>query len=160
MDIHVENQQNALQIDKDQVSSLVAAVLLYAGERCDEVAIHFVTIEHISALHKQFFDDPSPTDCISFPIDDKDPVGGYRVLGDVFVCPAIAIEYAHSCNADSYEEASLYVVHGLLHLMGYDDIEDAARVEMRAAEERHMKNLQQQKKILYNPGNSADPRSR
>lgn len=104
--------------------------------------MHFVETEEISHLHGQFFGDPSPTDCISFPMDGVEE-DGYCVLGDIFVCPNAAIEYAKEHQCDLHEETALYVVHGLLHLMGYDDIKDEDRQQMRAAEKRHMAHLAQ-----------------
>lgn len=140
MDVYVYDQQHALKLPHDAVQALTTQVVSNEGYHYDEVSIHFVDTKTISELHEQYFDDPSPTDCISFPIDDPD-AEGYRVLGDVFVCPETAIEYAEKHGCDPYEETALYIVHGLLHLMGYDDVEEEDRKEMRAAEERHLKSL-------------------
>jgi probable rRNA maturation factor len=73
--------------------------------------------------------------------DDEEDPSDYCLLGDIFVCPKTAIKYAADHNGDPYEETTLYVVHGMLHLFGYDDIEEDDIVEMRAAEHRHMSNL-------------------
>lgn len=120
----------------------MAEVISFEGQSCKEISIHFVSKKEICDLHGQYFNDPSPTDCISFPLDEEeDEDNGYRILGDVFVCPEVAIEYAATHQTDPYEETSLYVVHGLLHLLGYDDIEDDDEAEMRAAEKRHFAHL-------------------
>ena len=77
-----------------------------------------------------------------FPLDDGDSEEGYCILGDIFVCPKTAIDYAAKSGQDPYLEVRmLYIVHGLLHLMGYDDIESQDRKRMRAAEKRHMHHL-------------------
>lgn len=112
-------------------------VLAGENQTCDEVSIYFVETEEICSLHQTYFDDPSPTDCISFPLDDENEFG-YRILGEVFVCPATALLYAQKKSIDPYEEISLYIIHGLLHLIGYDDIEKKDRVQMRKAEARQM----------------------
>lgn len=143
MDVYVESRQKALPVTFDAVSSLAEAVIGLEEWTCDEVGIHFVETQEMCDLHFQFFNDPSPTDCISFPIDKA------NCLGDVFVCPQTAIEYASKHRKDPYKELSLYVVHGLLHLMGYDDIEDEDRSAMRAAERRHMRHLKQQHLLLH-----------
>ena len=99
---------------------------------------------------RRYLDDPSVTDCISFPMDSdqqSDP-SSYRLLGDVFICPQVAKNYASRVGGDSYRELSLYLVHGLLHLIGYDDIKEKDRRAMRAAEERHMRNLHKKQLIL------------
>lgn len=82
-------------------------------------------------LHQQFFNDPSPTDCISFPIDDK-------ILGDIFVCPKTAIDYAARIKKDPYPETALYIIHGILHLLGFDDLEAPKRRIMRKKEKQCM----------------------
>ena len=73
-------------------------------------------------LHRDYFNDSSPTDCISFPIDNPVPEN-YSLMGDVFVCPETALIYSEKHKVNPYQEITLYIVHGLLHLMGYDDIE-------------------------------------
>ena len=146
MDIHVFNQQDNLKIHPTSVETLVQAFLTYEKAETDEVAVHFVDVKTISNIHKTYFDDPSPTDCISFPMDEPGTEKG--VLGEVFVCPQVAIEYAKEHGGNPYEETSLYVVHGLLHLLAYDDIEEADRAEMRKAEQRHLENLKELKALL------------
>ena len=145
MDIDITNRQHSLIIP--DVSEIVLAVLGLEQQKCDEVSIYFVDTAEISMLHSKFFNDASPTDCISFPMD-KDNVEGYRMLGDIFVCPQTAIEYAEEHNTSPYWEVTLYIVHGLLHLLGYDDIEDEDVVIMRKAEEKHMENLRRLGLIL------------
>lgn len=113
------------------------AVVRNEGQECSEVSVHFVDKESIGQLHAEYFSDPSPTDCISFPLDGPE-VEEQRVLGEVFVCPQVAAEYCAVHCGCVERETILYIVHGLLHCLGYDDIEDADRAEMRAAEARHL----------------------
>src|SRR5262245_31854076 len=123
-------------LSKPKVKRIVSSVISFEEKRYDEAAIHFVNTAEISRLHEQFFHDPSPTDCISFPMDEEDQQG-YRILGEVFICPQIAIEYSAKHSGDPYAETTLYIVHGLLHLMGYDDLDKKERSKMRSAERRH-----------------------
>ena len=105
----------------------------------------------VQELHKQYFGDPKTTDCISFPMDSAQDAG-YHVLGEIFVCPKTALDYVlkagEEVNEDCYRELTLYLMHGLLHLIGYDDIEDQDREKMRAAENRLMEPLIRQKLLL------------
>lgn len=146
--VNVFNQQNDLEISSKKISSLVKHVIKEEGQTCDEVNIYLVDTPTICDLHQKFFDDPTPTDCISFPIDTEEDELCYRLLGEVFVCPATAKEYALLHSGNPLEETSLYIVHGLLHLMGYDDISDNDCIIMRAAEQRHMQSLKKSKKLL------------
>jgi probable rRNA maturation factor len=147
--INLTNQQKDLSIDLHLVEKIVKTVLSDEKASCDELGIFFVDANRICQLHDEFFSDPSLTDCISFPIDiDTNLKETYRVLGDVFVCPYTAIEYATAVGKDPYHECTLYIVHGLLHLLGYDDIEDLDRLEMRKAEARLMKSLEGKNQLL------------
>jgi probable rRNA maturation factor len=139
--ITVYNRQKDLKVDKGSARALVLATLQFLKVSCDEVALYFVTEKQISKIHDQFFQDPSPTDCISFPIDQSH-------LGEVFVCPAVAIQYAKKRELDPYNETALYIIHGLLHLLGFDDLEPKARRTMRKKEKSCMRHLDRTKIIL------------
>jgi probable rRNA maturation factor len=78
-------------------------------------------------------DEPEPTDVLSFPLDDVDE-HGRRLLGDVVIAPAVA---ARNNPADPEAELRLLLVHGILHLLGYDHEEDAERAAMWARQERY-----------------------
>lgn len=74
-----------------------------------------------------FFQDPTPTDCITFPFDQK-------FLGEIFVCPKVAKEYDPK---KPHLETTLYIIHGILHLLGFNDIEKKERAKM-ALKQRHL----------------------
>ena len=112
----------------------------------NEVSITFVSEKEICSLHKKYFNDPSSTDCISFPIDSE--YSEYSILGEVFVCPKVAIEYATKHKNTPGKELTLYIVHGLLHLIGYDDISEKERKIMRKKEAYHINLLQKENLIL------------
>lgn len=139
MNIFIENNQSHLKFDLKSVEKVVLAFKELEQVRFDEVSINFVTSQEISELHKEYFNDPTPTDCISFPIDGEEEE--YRILGEIFICPSTAISYANEHGLNPHEEATLYLIHGLLHLIGLDDIDPEDRKEMRLREKLHMENL-------------------
>lgn len=132
--ISIYNRQKDLKIDKGSARALVLATLKHLKTPFKEVAIYFVTEKQIGKIHDQFFQDPTPTDCISFPIDAE-------YLGEVFVCPAVAIQYAKKRGLDPHSETALYIIHGLLHLLGFDDLEEKERRTMRKKEKSCMRHL-------------------
>jgi len=147
--VHCIDTQSALSVTRGDARRLVSSFLKWKQIRCDEVTVHFVTKEDISKLHGDFFQDPTPTDCISFPIDPPGTSSsGYTILGEVFVCPEVAKEYTNKNGGDPYEEVTLYIVHGLLHLIGYDDIEEEDQGIMRAQEKSAMLYLKEKKETL------------
>ncbi|KIC74202.1 putative rRNA maturation factor [Neochlamydia sp. EPS4] len=149
--IHVYNKQKNLSFPLRLVKKIADAVIKLENQSCDELSIYFVTPLVISQLHQQYFNDPSTTDCISFPMDTNnqgEEPEKYRILGEIFVCPQTAFEYAKKHSGDPYEECTLYIVHGLLHLMGYEDTERKKKLIMRKAEKKHMVNLKKLNLLL------------
>ncbi len=143
MKIFVINQQKDLQISALSAKSIIKEVLATEQFETDEITIHFVTNEEMCRLHFDFFNDPSPTDCISFPLDNREErTSGYHVLGEIFVCPWSALQFIEEKKL-AYQETTLYLVHSLLHLLGYDDLETKELKKMRQAEKRHMNHLLQ-----------------
>ena len=127
--IKIFNRQSNLPIDAASVRKLVEFFLQEKKVDTPEVNIYFVGSRKITQLHAKHFQDPTPTDCITFP-------HGKELLGEIVVCPKAALDYNPK---KPYEEMTLYVIHGLLHLLGYDDIEKKKRAVMRREEARLMK---------------------
>jgi probable rRNA maturation factor len=78
-------------------------------------------------------DEPGPTDVLSVPLDEVDE-RGRRLLGDVVIAPAIA---SRNNARDPDGELRLLLVHGILHLLGYDHEADAEKALMWARQERY-----------------------
>ena len=149
MNVNCYNSQDSLTIPLARVQLLAETMLAFKKVKTDEISIHFVDKKTISDLHQEFFQDPTPTDCITFPVDapDEEP-NGHHVLGEVFVCPEVAIEYAQAHNLSPYDEVSMYIIHGLLHLLGYDDLSPKEEKIMREEEKRCMKYLREQNALI------------
>lgn len=127
--IKIFNRQSNLPLKAASVRRLVAFFLQEKKVDCKKVALYFVGQRKIGQLHADFFQDPTTTDCITFPLGD-----GH--LGEIFICPQAAINYNPQ---RPYEEVSLYILHSLLHLLGYEDIDKKKRAVMRKEEKRLMK---------------------
>lgn len=141
MKINVIDRQKTLPISKPSVGVVLREILLYLSISCEEMSIYFVTEKKITQLHKKFFNDPTPTDCITFPVDET-------YLGDLFICPEAALKYDPQ---NPYLELQLYVVHGLLHLKGYDDLDPKKRRIMRKMEKKCMDHLKSLKTEISPP---------
>lgn len=127
MRISLYNHQKDFLIDKPLIRRIVRLLLGYLQISCEEISIYFVTEKKIIDLHEIYFNDPSPTDCITFPIDDEH-------IGEIFICPKQAVLYAKNREKDPFDELLLYIVHGILHLLGYDDLDPKSRETMRKKE--------------------------
>ncbi len=137
MIVAVQNNQRDFPIPKAIITQVIKAFLKLEAVECQEVSVSFISDKNMRTMHLEFFGDPSPTDCISFPIDSDDGKG-YKYLGEVFVCPQVASDYASENKINYIDELALYVVHGLLHLCGYDDVDPLSRRQMRKREAYHM----------------------
>jgi probable rRNA maturation factor len=144
MNIYITNKQQDLSIDKSLIQNIIKKLSLFHKTSFDEVSFHFVSPNKIKSLHQQLFNNPTVTDCITCPIDPPNQKP-YCLLGEVFVCPQVAISYAKEHNLDAFEELILYVVHGFLHLIGYDDMNVKDEKLMRKMERESIEHLKQEK---------------
>ena len=120
-------------IDEEGLRSLARETLRGEGIERAELSLSFVHADEIGELHERFMDEPGPTDVLSFPLDDVDEDDA-RLLGDVVIAPA---EATRNNPADPAAELRLLLVHGILHLLGYDHEEDGARTRMWERQERY-----------------------
>jgi len=107
------------------VERVVAAVRTHVGRPALEVSLLLCGDSEIAELHNEYMDDPTPTDVMSFEID-----GGAEVVVSVETARRLAAANGTSIRA----EVALYIVHGILHTVGYDDKGAADRRRMRDAE--------------------------
>lgn len=153
MNITFYNNQATLDVPFSFVEEVVLTVFTVCNTPLpDEVILHLVDKGTITQLHADFFNDPTPTDCISFPMDPpgSDKSCGPTILGEVFVCPEVAVEYAQQHQKNSLEETALYIIHGMLHLLGYDDVEELSIAEMRKMEAACIKSLVEKQGEQFN----------
>ena len=109
-----------------------------------EVTLIFVSEPEITAYNERFLDRSGPTDVLAFPVEEllpgvvpeTDPQGPPLMLGDVIIAPGYVRRQAEGNEAAFEDEMALMVTHGILHLLGYDHIEDedAERMEARERE--------------------------
>ena len=128
----ISNRQDEA-VDEEALRALARETLRGEDIQRAELSVSFVSQDEIAGLHERFLDEPGPTDVLSFPLDDVDE-DGVRLLGDVVVAPA---EAARNNPSDPAAELRLLVVHGILHLLGYDHEEDGARSRMWERQERY-----------------------
>lgn len=101
-----------------------------------ELSISFLTDPALAKLHADYLDDPTTTDVITFEGDES-----MGLAGDVCVSVDTALAFAEKHELPFPEELTRYVIHGWLHLAGYDDLEPRKKRRMRAAEDRALKLL-------------------
>jgi len=136
--VSIANRHRQLRLDRRTVEQVIATLDQHAsrflgGCPAGELSLVFLTDPAMARLHADFLDDPTPTDVITF---EGDPA--MLSAGEICVSADTAATYAREHARDFASELTLYLVHGWLHLAGYDDLVPAKKRQMRAAEARAM----------------------
>ena len=105
-----------------------------------ELSVSFVTVAEIHELNREYRGVDAPTDVLSFEcdgteIDPSQPDGAFLILGDIVISPEVVHAHAAEYNTGFDEEMQLMIVHGILHLLGYDHLDDDDYEIMRACED-------------------------
>jgi probable rRNA maturation factor len=152
IDIYAADEQSDQVIDLERWVQLCRQALHEEGVRgLAEVSLIFTSESVMADLNEQFMGKKGPTDVLSFPIDaEPEPSGRVpdaggtgpgepptadipQLVGDIVICPSVALMNSvdHECSFD--DEIALLVVHGVLHLRGWDHVvdEEAERMEAR-----------------------------
>jgi probable rRNA maturation factor len=106
-----------------------------------ELAIHLIGPSEMTKLNETFLRHEGSTDVITF--DNTEPGQKHDLAGEIFISVDDAISYARQFRTSWQSEVTRYVVHGVLHLRGYDDLEPALRTIMKREENRLVKVLAQ-----------------
>lgn len=133
--VSIHSQQEAIVIDYGRMREVARAVLEGEGEPDAEISLAFVDNATIHALNKRFLNHDEPTDVLSFPLSDAK---AKRLSGELVIGAEVALAQATERGHDVQAELALYVIHGLLHLCGGDDLEDEARAAMREKERQYL----------------------
>lgn len=133
--ILVDDRQDR-SVDVRGLVALARECLRGEGVLHAELSVSLVTEAEIAELHHRYLDEEGPTDVLSFPLDEEGDrtEEGVRVLGDVVLCPAVA---ARNAPEDPEGELRLLIVHGILHLLGHDHVDEAEKARMWERQERY-----------------------
>jgi len=130
------NNESGVEVDEQRLVQLAR----FAMEQLRihpqaELSILLVDEQTMADYHVRFMDLPGPTDVLSFPMDelrppadDEEPPLG--LLGDIVLCPTVTAAQAAENGRTPESEADYLLVHGLLHLLGYDHAEPAEKKVM------------------------------
>jgi probable rRNA maturation factor len=120
-------------------------VLRLLNQRSAELSIALVSDREIQALNAAYRRQNKPTDVLSFPADERLPTGG-RLLGDVILSVEQARKQARARRRTLEQELELLLIHGILHLLGYDHERSPADEKiMRLMERRLRRTLSQER---------------
>ncbi len=144
MNLLFDDRQEDIEITNDMLDIVKISIAeVLKEEEIDEnvqVSISFVGDEEIQRLNKDFRGVDSSTDVLSFPMDDEFQIEE-TMLGDVIINTKRVLEQAKEFGHSNTRELSYLTVHSILHLLGYDHMEDEDKEIMRSKEKSIMDSL-------------------
>lgn len=132
------------EVNPEALERAAAAVLQHHPDTPEgDLSIVIEDDQHLHNLNKEFLDIDAATDVLSFPSGetDVDPETGVFYLGDVIISYPRALEQAAASGHSVQDELQLLVVHGVLHLLGFDHAEPDEKAKMWAAQAEILSNL-------------------
>jgi probable rRNA maturation factor len=146
--VEVSNE-SGVDVSEDELISVARFVISKMDVNpAAELSMVLVDQSAMADLHMRWMDLPGPTDVMAFPMDEADeggllgggrpdsPPGGPELLGDIVLCPEVAMEQAAAAGHSVLDELQLLTVHGVLHLLGYDHADPTQEREMFALQDR------------------------
>lgn len=137
MNVFVANEQSS-PVDEERALTLARHTL--HEESIDdeaELSILYVEKDHIKKLNKRFAGNDYVTDVLAFPMsEEQEDADDMYLLGDVVICPGVASENAAKLGHGLMRELDTLLVHGTLHLLGYDHqrVQDKEKMDRRSSE--------------------------
>ena len=135
-EISVSNRQKRVAVDSGKIRKAARKILGELGFEGHELSIVIVDDPEITRLNRRYFRRNRATNVISFPMNvEQDAPAHFRILGDVVISAETARRQAEEAGREGEEEILFLLIHGILHLAGYDH-EGAAAGERRKMEEK------------------------
>ncbi|MGD1018857.1 MAG: rRNA maturation RNase YbeY [Verrucomicrobiia bacterium] len=134
--VAITNRQRRLKVDTHRLAEIAEAGLELVGDKPFHLGIALVDDTAMATLNAQYHDTPGATDILSFDYGEGQ--------GELIISVEHAVTQARRYHTTAARELILYVVHGILHLHGYNDLTPGQRRRMRAAERRLVSHLRNQ----------------
>lgn len=137
-EISLTNEQSRHAVDERRLIEAARAVLAESAFSSAAISLAVVDDATIEELNRRHLDHDWPTDVLSFVLEEHDG----HLEGEVIISADTAAAAADELGFSADREQLLYVIHGMLHLVGYDDKSCAEAQEMRAAEARYLQRFE------------------
>jgi probable rRNA maturation factor len=122
-------------VDRGRLRDIVRTILQGEEENDYEISLAFVDNPTIHRLNQRYLNHDEPTDVLSFPLSDP---GAKKLAGELVIGVEVALAESNRRGHDVQAELALYVIHGLLHLCGYDDHKESDAQKMRERERHYL----------------------
>ena len=138
MEVFVANEQE-IPVSEARLSALARHALgCLEVDGAAELSVLLITADHMRRLNARFAGEDEATDVLAFPMmeEEEEEEEGPLLLGDVVVCPEVARTNARARRHPLEQELEILLVHGTLHLLGYDHqgVDDKSKMDERLAQ--------------------------
>ena len=138
MEVKVENLQTKRRLNRTWIQATCQKILRIENVSSAQLNLIFVSRQRMQAFNKTYLGRSYATDVLAFNLSDDDD----ELIGDIIISTDAVIQNAKEFATNEADEIVLYIIHGILHLLGYDDHKPKDKQQMRAAEQRILKKLQ------------------
>ena len=141
MGIQVINTNRQYRINESLVKNIIADILTFIKKPgTADIELVFMDNKAIRAFNKRYKGADRPTDVLSFGIDRAE-LGEEKFLGEIFISIDKALENSKAFKTEFTDELVRYIIHGILHLFGYDDSTEKERARMSKKETKVLNDL-------------------
>jgi|TARA_B110000908_G_C10150996_1_gene401340 probable rRNA maturation factor len=133
IELDLQRIANAINLPSDEQFQDWVNIALEHTEKEFELTIRLVDTNEIQQLNRQYRDKDVPTNVLSFPFEVPDCIE-LNLLGDIVICIEVIAKEAQDQNKEYHSHWAHMVIHGCLHLLGYDHISDDEAMEMESLE--------------------------
>lgn len=148
MEVLITNDQELIEIDLDFIKAVALEIMKYEGSpENSQLSMVFCDDDAIKDINKEYRGKDEATDVLSFPMELENFVPEIRMLGDIVISTDTAKRQAEEFKHSVLTEIVILMIHGLLHLHGYDHIEEEDCKKMRPREAEILNHLVQSKKF-------------
>lgn len=133
MEVLVKSNLQKPRIAPNKIKGLSERILQLLNVQADEVSVIFVSDEEMKYYNQTFRSVPEPTDVLSFPLEGLTPEGK-RNLGDIIISLETASRQAEELGHSLEREVKILLIHGLIHLLGYDHTTNQGEMEAKERE--------------------------
>jgi probable rRNA maturation factor len=139
MPVRIENLQTKLKVSPAWMRTICQKTFQIENIPRADLTVLLVSRQRMQAMNRKHLQHNYATDVLTFDLSDE---GDEGLVGDIVISTDAALLNARRFDTQARYEVALYVVHGILHLWGYDDQTAPQRQEMRAAEQRILSKVQ------------------
>ena len=145
MNVVIANRQRTEKINARRLKQIVEELFAELEITEAELGIHLVGTKKMAQVNRQFLQHEGSTDVITFDHSSPNsqlPTPNSQIHGELFICVDDAVAQAKEFKTHWQTEVVRYLVHGVLHLLGYDDLQPDLRREMKREENRLVRRLE------------------